>query len=170
MIKAHVAKRAKAWCKANGQERCPRNVKSDIKEQVTEELVQKMLPRTSTYEVAWHIVDGWLFFGSLAKGANETLDVLFRATFGLGLRIYDPLLALEEALAEALAASSCEDFALRPAFVPGRPLLEDHEATDAEEVEEVEEDEDRDGEDGRTVRVRVEAAPVPRPATDEGAV
>ncbi|MFN7142880.1 MAG: recombination-associated protein RdgC [Myxococcota bacterium] len=91
LFKAHLQKRTQAWCQQNNRERCPSKVKTELKEALEIEMLQKTLPRVAVYEVAWNINEGWVLFHNQSEVPNDTFRKLFHRTFGMALVPHDPL-------------------------------------------------------------------------------
>ncbi|MBM4364852.1 MAG: recombination-associated protein RdgC [Deltaproteobacteria bacterium] len=111
LLRAHLQKRLEAWCKANNRPKAPAAVREELKEALELELLQKCLPRVQTWEVLWHVNDGWAVFTNDAELPNERFQKLFLRTFGLRAVPWSPLdeLTGTEGLAEALASAGTTD-------------------------------------------------------------
>jgi len=94
LMKATLDQRVRAWCRENEQARCPRVVRSELKELVEAELVARALPKATLGEVAWNLRTGVLCFGKPTGTMNEGFRELFQRTFGLMPVVWNPLLAL----------------------------------------------------------------------------
>lgn len=110
-FKAHLAKRVSGWCEANKKERCPAAVKTELKETLELELLQKVLPRVQTFEVGWNFNEGWVIFHNQSELPNDKFRKLFHRTFGIALVPHDPLdfVADRTDLVEALVGSGASD-------------------------------------------------------------
>ena len=113
-FKAHLDKRVETWLVANNRERCPGSVKTELKEALELEMLQKTLPRVQLFEVAWNIAEGWVLFHNQSELPNDKFRKLFHRTFGLVLVPHDPLDFVADKLdmAEALAGSGASDLRL----------------------------------------------------------
>lgn len=111
---AHLEKRVEAWCLANKRERCPSKVKTELKEALEIEMLQKTLPSVAVYEIAWNIAEGWVIFHNQSEVPNDTFRKLFHRTFGMALIPFDPLDFVGDLpdLAQGLLSSGASD--LRP--------------------------------------------------------
>jgi hypothetical protein len=56
-----------------------------LKEQVQHQLLVRLPPMPSIYDVVWNPEEGWLWFFTTLKSANEHLETLFARSFGLTL-------------------------------------------------------------------------------------
>jgi DNA recombination-dependent growth factor C len=110
-FKAHLEKRVQAWCEANKKERCPGSVKTELKEALEMEMLQKCLPRVQVYEAGWNVAEGWVIFHNQSELVNDKFRKLFHRTFGLVLVPHDPLdwLADRPELSESLVGSGASD-------------------------------------------------------------
>ena len=85
-LKAELARRLKAWCQEHGRERAPSSVRTEIRELLEDELYARVLPRTTTIEVVWNLVEGFVLIGSASDNACDVVRQHFRETFnGLAL-------------------------------------------------------------------------------------
>lgn len=111
LFQAHLQKRMKAWCQENNRERCPSKVKTELKETLELEMLQKTLPRVQVYEVAWNVAEGWVLFHNQSEVPNDTFRKLFHRTFGMALIPHDPLdfVGDRAELVEGLMASGASD-------------------------------------------------------------
>ena len=91
LFRAHLEKRMEDWCKAKDQKRCPAQVKAELKDLLTAEMLSKTLPRVKAIEFCWNIVDGWVFLHNNSDSVNERFLKLFFETFGLELQPASPL-------------------------------------------------------------------------------
>jgi len=73
-----------------GRTRLSRSERQELREQVTEELLGKVLPVPSVYEVVWSLDTNVLFLGTTNRTVISTFMDLFTQTFGLDLRIAHP--------------------------------------------------------------------------------
>jgi DNA recombination-dependent growth factor C len=113
LFAAHLAKRMEAWCQEHRRERCPANVRGELKEQLLFEMLARTLPRVQVFELCWNVVDGWLVFHSLSERACERFTKLFFETFGLRALPAAPLDLLSAAdapLADLLLATAGLDY------------------------------------------------------------
>jgi len=106
LLRAHVEQAAEAWCQENGRSPCPRSVKGDLRDQAEDRLLRQSLARPRTFEVLWHLGEGWLLFGSFSERINTLFTREFFQTFGLELHPDNPLDWLEDpALVRGLETS-----------------------------------------------------------------
>jgi recombination associated protein RdgC len=58
-----------------------RNEKREIRENIIQALSLRIPATPNVYELLWHPTDGWLWFFSTQKAANEELETLFSKSF-----------------------------------------------------------------------------------------
>lgn len=88
LVKAHLDKKMRAWCREHNRPRCPNPIKAELKEAVVGMLASKQQPTSRMVEVVWNIDGGYLLLGSTSDGVGRALDKLFQRTFGeVGLSI-----------------------------------------------------------------------------------
>ena len=91
LLKAHVDKACEAWLKEHDRTRIPREVKREIKENLTLDMVQKATPRTRTYDVCWDTGSGIVSFSGLSDILVDQFRMLFQGTFGCTLEPIHPM-------------------------------------------------------------------------------
>ena len=124
-FKAHLEKRCEAWCQEHGREKAPRGVKSELKEQLEFEWLQKTLPKVKVLECVWNMAEGTVWFSSLSDKENDRFRKLFHQTFGLQLMPQNPLDLLgDEDLAIDLEQTGGSDLSVAGAN-PTRIVEED---------------------------------------------
>ena len=96
LAKAMLEKRCQEWAAELGLERCPASRRSELKDQLDDELLAKTLPSVKVTEVAWHLTSGWVIVHSLSEGAVERVRKRFHRTFGKRLAPWSPLDWLED--------------------------------------------------------------------------
>lgn len=96
LLKATLEKKCEAWCKEREVERCPSTIKTDIKEMLEKEWLERTLPSVAVTEIAWHISQNVLIVHSLSEGVAERLRTRFHRTFGLKLVPWSPLDYLDD--------------------------------------------------------------------------
>ena len=70
--------------------RLAKAARAEIRERVQAELLRKSPPIPATYDLAWHVGEGLVFFFSTSKKAIALVEDLFRESFGLGLELQIP--------------------------------------------------------------------------------
>lgn len=91
LFKATLDKRCEKWCKERGVERCPNQVKTQLKEDLEQEWLARTLPSTSVTELAWHVGSGYLLVHGLSETVADRVRKRFFRTFGLKLVPWSPL-------------------------------------------------------------------------------
>ena len=112
-FKQRLAQAVKAWCKANGREKCPAGVKSELKENLEIAILPTVTPRTALVEVVWNMAEGRVYIagkGLKLEGARK----LFFNTFGMAPEIVTGLDGVSLAELNQLVDAS--------ELVPGGPL------------------------------------------------
>ncbi|RME75559.1 MAG: hypothetical protein D6776_02910 [Planctomycetota bacterium] len=89
LVRAHVRQQELAHREATGRWLAARE-RRELREQVRETLVRKVLPSASSWPVVWHRGAACLWFGTASQRANEMLVGLFRETFELELTRLGP--------------------------------------------------------------------------------
>ena len=115
LFRAHLDKRVAAWCQENGRTRCPGSARLELKDNLEAEMLLQTLPRVTTAEFCWNVVEGWLVFHNNGDAMNDRFRTLFRNTFGLVLHPWSPLdfLGDQPDLQAALEVAGLSDY--RPA-------------------------------------------------------
>lgn len=96
LFNATVAKRCEAWCEESGVERCPRSIKTQIKEELEDEWLKRALPRVAVTEAVWNLTDGYLLLHSMSETVADRFRKRFHQTFGLQLAPWSPLDWMED--------------------------------------------------------------------------
>lgn len=96
LVSATVQKRAEAWCKERGVEKCPAAVKRQLKEDLEKEWLARTLPRVATTECAWNVAEKRLLLHTLSEKQADRFRTRFLRAFGLKLVARSPLDALED--------------------------------------------------------------------------
>lgn len=91
LVSATVQKRAQAWCKERGVEKCPTAIKRQLKEDLEKEWLARTLPRVATTECAWNIVEKRMLLHTLSEKQADRFRTRFLRTFGLKLIAWSPL-------------------------------------------------------------------------------
>jgi hypothetical protein len=105
LLRAHVEKAAEAWRKEHDRTRIPREIKREIKEQVTLDLLQNATPRTRIYDVCWDLTTSIVNFSGLSDALVDQFRMLFQRTFGCTL---EPV----HLMGEEVKSSEVSDFYL----------------------------------------------------------
>lgn len=113
-FRAHLERSIAEWCVENGAKVAPRGVKSEIKERLEFEWLQKALPRVKVMEVCWNMAENTVLFANVSDRENDRFRKLFHQTFGLRLQATNPLdLLADEELALALEQTGGSDLEVR---------------------------------------------------------
>ena len=93
LLRAHVEKAAEEWRKEHERSRIPREVKREIKERISSELLDKTAARTRTFDVCWDQTTSTVGFSGLTDTLVDQFRMLFQQTFGCTL---EPMHAMGE--------------------------------------------------------------------------
>ena len=85
LIKKHCAIEEKKLLEKSGRDYLSRNEKRSLREHVIHMLGLRIPATPNTYDIIWSLEESRLWFFSNLKAANEALETLFRASFGLNL-------------------------------------------------------------------------------------
>lgn len=107
LFRAMTEEKCQEWCNAHNKERCPASVKSEIKDVLKSELLQKTLPRIKTVEWCWDLQQNQLFVHNVSETMNERFRTFFYHTFGMTLTPYSPLSLLDSVPETALKIEQC---------------------------------------------------------------
>lgn len=102
-FKAELGKRIKAWCEESGSERCPREVKAEIKEMLEAEWLSKTIPRTKVHQVIWNLGTNIVYTDTHSDVESDRIRKRFFRTFGRKLNLHSPLLWVSLAFGEETA-------------------------------------------------------------------
>jgi len=91
LLKAHVTVAAERWCEEEGHSPCPRSVRTELRDQLEDDLLRRTLARPRTSEVVWNLSENWLLFQSFSERVNTIFARLFFQTFGLEVHPDNPL-------------------------------------------------------------------------------
>jgi recombination associated protein RdgC len=109
IVKAEVRRRCQEWTEEHNVERCPAQVRSEIKSSVEEEMAQRSMPATKIVEIAWDIHSDMLYVSSASETICDRLRRRFYRTFGRRLVPFSPLDWVDEKLAtKAVTTSTLE--------------------------------------------------------------
>lgn len=100
-VRALLAKEIDAWKAERNAKHVPRDVKQQLKEQVTNDVLAKTPPRTKIIDVAWNTEQDWLVLGHLSDGIADAFMRNFGSSFGgLGLELWQPFGTEEEMVSD----------------------------------------------------------------------
>lgn len=81
-LKAELKKRVKLWCEDRDLERCPKETRKDIKEQIQDEWTARVIPKTKVIELIWNIDSNIVYLSSHSDADCDKVRVQFYRTFG----------------------------------------------------------------------------------------
>lgn len=85
VIKKHVAMEQAKRLAENGRPYLSREEKNMVKDHVMNVLSLRVPATPNIYDLVWNYEEGWLWFFSTLKSANEELESMFLQTFRLNL-------------------------------------------------------------------------------------
>lgn len=112
-FRAHLDALVAEWCVENAQKVAPRGVRSELKERLEFEWLQKALPRVKVTEACWNMAEGYVVFASLSERENDRFRKLFHQTFGLKLMATNPLDLLDDELSLELEQTGGSNLEVR---------------------------------------------------------
>lgn len=90
-VKAMLEKRMRAWCQEHSRERAPASVRTEIRELLEDELYARTMARSTTIDIWWNLVDGYVVTSNASEAGKDLLRKTFRDTFGLVLAPQSPV-------------------------------------------------------------------------------
>lgn len=97
-VRALLDKAVRDWKQEHGAKHVPRDVKQQLKENVTNEVLSETTPRTKIVDVVWDTVNDWLVLSHLSDSVADAFMRNFGASFpGIGLELWQPF-GLEDEL------------------------------------------------------------------------
>lgn len=90
LVKAELDRRCKAWRIDKGAAHIPREVKREMKEQVTADILATTSPRTKSIDFVWNVVDNWVTLGNLSDSVADQFVRLFQQAFNVTLTAWNP--------------------------------------------------------------------------------
>lgn len=90
-VRARLSKAMEAWKQEHGAKAVPKDVKQELRENVTNEVLTNTSPRTKVIDVAWDTVNDWVVLTNLSESVAEAFVRQFHASFpGLHLELWQP--------------------------------------------------------------------------------
>lgn len=100
-VRAMLDKAVRDWKAEHNAKHVPRDVKQQLKENVTNEVLLETTPRTKIVDVAWDITNDWLIVSHLSDGVIDTFMRNFGASFpGIGLDPWQPFGTEDEMISD----------------------------------------------------------------------
>lgn len=93
LLRATIQQRIDAFAVERGRVRLSRTERDTIRETVRREFKERMLPSAGAVDMVWNIARGELRFWSQSKGAKESFQELFEATFDCRIHENGPYMA-----------------------------------------------------------------------------
>ena len=91
LVRAKLDRAVRAWKLEHGAKAIPKDVKQELRESVTDEVLSNTSPRTTVIDVAWDTVNDWVVLGNLSESVAEAFVRQFSASFpGLSLELWQP--------------------------------------------------------------------------------
>lgn len=85
IVQKHCAVEMAKLLAESGRDHLSRNEKRAVREKVVNDLSLRIPATPVAYDLIWNMEDGWLWFFSTQKAANEDLETLFSKSFDLTL-------------------------------------------------------------------------------------
>jgi len=100
-VRALHSRAVEAWKQEHNAKHIPKDVKAELKEKVTEEVLTDTSPRTKIIDVVWDTVNDWLILSHLSDGVADAFMRNFGASFpGLALELWQPFGSDEEMVSD----------------------------------------------------------------------
>ncbi len=87
LLRARLDEKIREWCSQNNRERAPAAVKTELKEALEAEMLQKTLPSMRTIDILWNVAGNYVVLGNKSDNTADLFRKLFHRTFGLTLEI-----------------------------------------------------------------------------------
>lgn len=91
VFKATVNKKCREWAEERNIKRCPASVRSEIKDQLEQEWLRRVMPRTQHTQLSWNVDTGVVYVSSHSDLVCDTIRKRFFRTFGLKMVPFSPL-------------------------------------------------------------------------------
>ena len=100
-VRALLDKAVASWKQEHAAKHVPRDVKQQLRENVTNEVLSETTPRTKIIDVVWDTTNDWLIFSHLSDGVLDAFMRNFGASFpGIGLEPWQPFGAEDELISD----------------------------------------------------------------------
>lgn len=101
LVRAKLSKMMEAWKQEHGAKAVPKDVKQELRENVTNEVLSNTSPRTKVIDVAWDTVNDWIVLSNLSESVAENFTRQFHSSFpGLTLELWQPFGSDEDLLSD----------------------------------------------------------------------
>ena len=101
LVRAKLSKAVDAWKQEHGAKAVPKDVKQELRENVTNEVLVNTSPRTKVIDVAWDTVNDWIVLSNLSESVAENFTRQFHSSFpGLTLELWQPFGTDEDLLSD----------------------------------------------------------------------
>lgn len=101
LVRAKLDRAVRAWKAEHNAKAIPKDVKQELRESVTDEVLSNTSPRTKVIDVAWDTVNDWVVLGNLSESVAEAFVRQFSASFpGLALELWQPFGTEEDLLSD----------------------------------------------------------------------
>ena len=101
LVRAKLDRAVRAWKAEHNAKAIPKDVKQELRESVTDEVLSNTSPRTKVIDVAWDTVNDWVVLGNLSESVAEAFVRQFSASFpGLTLALWQPFGTDEDLLSD----------------------------------------------------------------------
>lgn len=101
LVRAKLAKAMDAWKQEHGAKAVPKDVKQELRENVTNEVLSNTSPRTKVIDVTWDTAQDWVVLSNLSESVADAFVRQFHSSFpGLTLELWQPFGTEEDLLAD----------------------------------------------------------------------
>ena len=105
-LKAAVNAAARAWCAEHMRERCPKQVKLEIKDRIEADMLPRVTPSSRVVLCVLNVAEGYLVASTQSEPRLEGIRKLMHRSMGLDVRVESPDDSLTVEVLEALANTS----------------------------------------------------------------
>lgn len=95
LLRAHLNKALDKWRMENGKRRVPRNVRNELRDSVTNELLPTVTPRSKMFDVTWDTRTNTISFAGLSDVVAEHFVALFSESFNCTIEAEELVVAEE---------------------------------------------------------------------------
>lgn len=105
-LKAAVNAAARAWCAEHMRERCPKQVKAELKDRIEAEMLPRVTPSSRVVLCVLNVGEGYLVVSTQSEPRIEGICKLVQRSLGLVVQVESPDDGLSVEVLEALSKTS----------------------------------------------------------------
>ena len=105
-LKAAVNAAARAWCAEHMRERCPKQVKAELKDQIEADMLPRVTPSSRVVLCVLNVAEGYLVVSTQSEPRVAGIRKLMLRSMGLDARVESPDDGLTVEVLEALTNTS----------------------------------------------------------------